>query len=183
MRLPACTRTSLIPHPPQEAARARCYRAASAFSNHSPRHRMKISRILLAFLTLACLALPAAAAEKKKKPKVKREPVITQVDEPAVAVLKPYDKDGNFEIDRTELAAMQTAYKADPTGPLKAFDQGKDGDLDELIDRAGMNVKLGAVPMAEADKKRAEQAKKKAAKAAAKAEAATKAEAAAKAAK
>ncbi len=137
---------------------------------------MKISHLLLAFLTLGCLALTAAAADgKKPKVKVKRPPVITQVDEAAVAVLKPYDKDGNFEIDRTELAAMQEAYKADPNGPLKAFDQDTNGMLDEQFDRAGMNVKLGAVPMAEADKKRAEKAKKKEEKAAAKGDAAAKA--------
>ena len=129
---------------------------------------MKTSHLLLALLTLGCLALPASAADAKK-PKVKRPIAITQVDEAAVAVLKPYDKDGNFEIDRTELAAMQTAYKADPAGPLKAFDQGADGTLDEQFDRASMNVKLGAVPMAEADKARAEKAKKRAEKAAAKA--------------
>ena len=132
---------------------------------------MKTSHLLLALLTLGCVALPAAAADKKK-PKVKRPPVITQVDDAAVAVLKPYDKDGNFEIDRTELAAMQEAYKAAPTGPLKDFDKGNDGTLDDLIDRAGMNVKLGAVPMAEADKKRAEKARLKEEKAAAKAKAA-----------
>jgi hypothetical protein len=135
---------------------------------------MKISHLLLAFLTLGCLALPATAADKKK-PKVKKPIHITEVDEAAVAVLKPYDKDGNFEIDRTELAAMQADFKAAPTGPLKAFDQDKNGALDELVDRAGMNVKLGAVPMAEADKKRAEAAKKKEEKAAAKAAAAAKA--------
>jgi hypothetical protein len=132
---------------------------------------MKASHLLLALLTLGCVTLPATAADKKK-PKVKRPPVITPVDEAAVAVLKPYDKDGNFEIDRTELAAMQEAYKAAPTGPLKAFDYGADGTLDDLVDRAGMNVKLGAVPMAEADKKRAEKAKQKEEKAAAKAKAA-----------
>ena len=129
---------------------------------------MKTSHLLLALLTLGGLALPATAADKKK-PKVKRPPVITQVDEAAVAVLKPYDKNGDFQIDRTELTAMQDAYKAAPTGPLKDFDKGADGTLDELIDRAGMNVKLGAVPMAEADKKRAEKAKQKEEKAAAKA--------------
>lgn len=137
---------------------------------------MKTSHLLLALLTLGSLGLPAFAADKKK-PKVKRPIAITQVDEAAVAVLKPYDKDGNFEIDRTELAAMQADYKAAPTGPLKPFDQAADGTLDELIDRAGMNVKLGAVPMAEADKKRAEQAKKKEEKAAAKAAAAAKGDA------
>lgn len=128
---------------------------------------MKTSCLLLALLTLGCLALPmSATAADKKKPKVKKPPVITQVDEAAVAVIKPYDKDGNYEIDRTELAAMQAAYQADPAGPLKAFDQDKDGKLDEQFDRAGMNVKLGAVPMAEADKKRAEKAAAKEAKAA-----------------
>jgi len=132
---------------------------------------MKTSHLLLALLTLGCLSLPAFAADKKK-PKVKKPIAITQVDEAAVAVIKPYDKDGNFEIDRTELAAMQADYTAAPTGALKAFDQDKDGKLDEQFDRAGMNVKLGAVPMAEADKKRAEQAKKREEKAAAKAKAA-----------
>ena len=124
-----------------------------------------------AILSLCCLGLPAAAADKKK-PKVKRPPVITQVDEAAVAVLKPYDKDGNYEIDRTELAAMQAAYQADPNGPLKAFDQDHDGKLDDQFERAGMNVKLGAVPTAEADKKRADKAKQREEKAAAKAKAA-----------
>jgi|GEM_PF-2563708 len=131
---------------------------------------MKTSHLVLALLTLGCLALPTLAADAKKpKVKVKRPPVITQVDEAAVAVLKPYDKNGDFQIDRTELTAMQDAYKAAPTGPLKAFDLGNDGTLDDQFDRAGMNVKLGAVPMAEADKKRAEKAKQKEEKAAAKA--------------
>ncbi len=139
---------------------------------------MKSSHLLLALLTLGGLALPAFAADAKKpKVKVKRPIAITEVDEAAVAVLKPYDKDGNFQIDRTELTAMQDAYKAAPNGPLKVFDKGSDGMLDDLIDRAGMNVKLGAVPMAEADKKRAEKAKQREEKAAAKAAAAPKADA------
>lgn len=83
--------------------------------------------------------------EHGKKPDAK--PVRTPTDmieEEAVAILKPYDKNADFEIDVTEFEAVQADFKKNPRGPLKQFDKGKDGAVDAMIDRAGMNVKLGS---------------------------------------
>lgn len=131
-----------------------------------------MKHILLA--SFVCLfAISTSAADKKKKP-IKDKPLAdVTVDEAAVALLKPFDKDGNFEIDRTEFGPLATAYKANPKGPLKQFDLSNDGMLDDTVDRAGLNNKLGAVPTKqardEAEKKRQERvAKAKAAAAKAK---------------
>jgi hypothetical protein len=66
------------------------------------------------------------------------------IEEEVVAILKPYDKNADFEIDVTEFEAVQADFKKNPRGPLKQFDKGKDGAVDAMIDRAGMNVKLGS---------------------------------------
>jgi len=76
------------------------------------------------------------------------------VNEAAVALLKPYDKNSDFEIDRDELRALQLELKANPRGPLAQFDLGKDGTLDDVIDRAGMNTKLGRAKMTTPAKKK-----------------------------
>ena len=101
-----------------------------------------ILTVLIAMLGLPVIA-PAA-----DKPKKKKEPTPPTVDTAAVAVLKPYDKDSNYEISADELKAMQADYKANPDGPLKPFDLEHDGTLDN-IDRIGMNNKLGAAKMVE----------------------------------
>lgn len=66
------------------------------------------------------------------------------LDEEVVAVLKPYDSNGDFEIDVEEFKAVETEFKKNPKGPLKSFDKANDGTLDAMIDRTGINVKLGA---------------------------------------
>jgi hypothetical protein len=95
----------------------------------------------------ACLCLTAAtpAAEPKKKKAGKPKAV---VDTQAVALIKPFDKDGDYEISADELKAMQSAYQAAPNGPLKELDRGNDGTLD-YIDQIGINNKLGAAKMVE----------------------------------
>lgn len=102
-----------------------------------------ITPLRIAFLLVFCLLSGAFAVEKKKK---KRGPTPPTVDTEAVALIKPYDKDANFEISAEELKAMQADYKANPNGPLKALDLSHDGNLDDL-DRLGMNNKLGAAKM------------------------------------
>jgi len=122
-----------------------------------------MKHILLA--SFICLfAISTSAADKKKKP-IKDKPLAdVTVDEAAVAVLKPFDKDGNFEIDHTEFSALAAAFKANPKGPLKQFDLANDGALDDVVDRAGLNNKLGAVPTKQArdaaEKKRQERVAK-----------------------
>lgn len=119
-------------------------------------------------LTALLIAVtPAMAAEEKKPPAKKSErakkpdkakkpepgkkpdakPVRTKtdmIDEDVVAILKPYDKNADFEIDVDEFDAVTADFKKNPRGPLKQFDKGKDGSVDAMIDRAGINVKLGS---------------------------------------
>ena len=76
-----------------------------------------------------------------------------KVDEAAVAVIKPYDKDGNYEISRPEFAAMQADFKANPTGPLKQFDRDANGKLEDGADLAYINIKLGELKMNEQPQK------------------------------
>lgn len=87
------------------------------------------------------------------------------VEEDTVALLKPFDTNSDFEIDVDEFKAIETEFKKNPKGPLKAFDKGKDGALDAMIDRTGINVKLGSAapkkkPAASSPAKKAEPAKK-----------------------
>lgn len=112
----------------------------------NPVIKMKTSRALTILILLASLPLCAFAAEKKKKKAVVPSGP-PKVDQAAVAVLKPYDKDGDFDISRDELAAIQTEYKSNPKGPLKDFDLDHNGVLDDVVDRASMNMKLGQLKM------------------------------------
>ena len=98
-----------------------------------------------ALAALLCLALsPAVLSAKPKTP-----PAPPKVDQAAVALLKPYDKDSNYEISRAELTAIQTDYAANPTGPLKIFDRDGNGKIDDGVDLAYMNIKLGELKMNE----------------------------------
>ncbi len=110
---------------------------------------MRPPSLVLRLLVLACLPAIAFAAEPKKK---KKAPALPVVDTEAVALIKPYDKDQNFEISADEFKAMQSDYKAAPDGPLKVFDLEKDGGLDN-VDRAGIGNKLGAAKMVEKPEK------------------------------
>ena len=103
---------------------------------------MKTSLITLSLL-VAVLATNNAQARSKTPP------APPKVDEAAVALLKPYDKDHNYEISRAELVAIQTDFTANPTGPLKMFDRDGNGKLDDGIDLAYMNIKLGELKMNE----------------------------------
>jgi len=58
--------------------------------------------------------------------------------------LKPYDKNGDWQIDVGEFGAVETDFLKTPKGPLEQFDKGKDGEVDAMIDRAYMNVLLGS---------------------------------------
>ncbi len=106
---------------------------------------MKISHSFILLILLVALPAGAFAAAKKKKPVTPAGP--PKVDTAAVALLKPYDKNGDFEISRDELAAVQADYKAAPKGPLKDFDLDHNGVLDDVVDRASMNMKLGQLKM------------------------------------
>lgn len=106
---------------------------------------MKLTARLVCLAALTALVAPTSAAKPKKKREVK--PI--EVDSAAVSAIKPYDKDGNFEIDLKEFEAVKAAFKANPTGNLKQFDKGGDGVLDETVDRAAMNIKLGEAKMAD----------------------------------
>ncbi|HWB04556.1 MAG TPA: hypothetical protein VG796_16125 [Verrucomicrobiales bacterium] len=122
---------------------------------------MKASSLFIAALLAA--ALPAAAADDKKPPKKPEPPKKMEpgkkpfpgrpggraartdmLDEDLVALLKPYDKNGDFQIDIEEFPAIEAEFKKYFSGPLKQFDRAKDGKLDIMIDRAYMNVKLGS---------------------------------------
>jgi len=126
---------------------------------------MKAIQCLIALL-IALIPAVAAAEDKKsprnrpdatkrsdrsKKPEPGKKPDAKQVrtktdmiEEEAVAILKPYDKNSDFEIDVNEFEALAAEFKKYPFGPLKQFDKGKDGKVDPMIDRAGINVKLGS---------------------------------------
>ncbi len=92
-------------------------------------------------LLLALSTLPLAAAPPAKMP------AAPAGGGPLVMALKPFDKNGNFQIEKEELADIQAEIKAHPDSPLKAVDLGADGSLDD-VDRAAMNVKLGQAAMA-----------------------------------
>lgn len=120
---------------------------------------MKIIALLSA---LVIAATPAFAADTKppvkktepakkkpdaKKPDPKKKPPpqrTDMIDEEIVALLKPYDINTDFEIDIEEFKALESAFKKSPKGPLKQFDKAKDGVIDAMIDRTGLNVKLGS---------------------------------------
>lgn len=90
---------------------------------------------------------PAKKKPDAKKPDPKKKPPpqrTDMIDEEVVALLKPYDKNTDFEIDIEEFKVMETDFKKSPKGPLKQFDKAKDGAIDAMIDRAGINVKLGS---------------------------------------
>ncbi len=114
-------------------------------------------RILVFGITILLAATSAFSAENKKK---KRDTKPVEADPVAVSAIKPFDKDGNYEIDLKEFPEVQAAFKASPTGKLKQFDKGGDGVLDETVDRAAMNIKLGEAKMA-ANAGSAKQRKKK----------------------
>ncbi len=98
-------------------------------------------------LSLLVLA-PMMAQAGKKAPAAP-----PKVDEAAVTLLKPYDKNSDYEISREEFAAIQTDFAANPTGPLKMFDRAGKGKLDDTVDRAYMNLKLGELKMNEQPQK------------------------------
>ncbi len=104
----------------------------------------------LTLVAILCLPVMTHAADEKKpapkKPAAKKPLAAITVDTAAVDLIKPYDKDGNFEISPDEMKAMQADYKANPRGPLSAFDLSHD-TLDD-VDRMSMNNKLGAAKMA-----------------------------------
>ncbi len=103
---------------------------------------------LLAFIPMAVMAKGPAAPPK--------------VDEAAVALIKPYDKDSNYEISRDEYAAMVKDFTAAPTGPLKLFDRDGNGKLDDVVDLAYINIKLGELKMNEQPQKPKKKKEKKA---------------------
>lgn len=115
-------------------------------------------KLILLCTALALSCAPALAADEKKppakkpeakKPEQPKKPApkkekTDMIEEDTVAALKPFDANGDFEIDLDEFKTIETEFKKNPKGPLKTFDKGKDGELDAMIDRAGINVKLGA---------------------------------------
>ena len=108
--------------------------------------KMRTTRSLTILILLASLPICVFAADKKKKKPVSPAGP-PKVDEAAVQLLKPYDTNSDFEISREELTAIQKDYKANPKGPLKDFDLDHNGILDDVVDRASMNMKLGQLKM------------------------------------
>jgi hypothetical protein len=116
---------------------------------------------VVALSLLACVFATGSFAKDpaKKKKEIKDVPLPdVVVDEAAIAVLKPYDKNGDMTIDKDEFVALAADYKKNPAGPLKQFDRNKDGTLDDFVDRAGINNTLGTVA---AKKQRDEQEAKR----------------------
>lgn len=108
---------------------------------------MKAIALIAIPLLAVAVASPSFAADKKKKRPIKDKPLPDVViDDAAVTLLKPFDKDGNYEIDKSEFPALAKAYADNPTGDLKVFDLNHDGTLDDTVDRAGLNNRLGTVP-------------------------------------
>ena len=102
------------------------------------------TRLIFAAIAVCGAATTSFSAEKKGK----RPSAPPQADPAAVSAIKPFDKDGNFEIDLKEFPAMQAAFNASPTGKLKQFDKGGDNKLDDTVDRAAINMELAASKMA-----------------------------------
>ena len=86
---------------------------------------MKFPSILVLTIGLVAFALPAQAGAGKGDPNKKA------AKKAARDAIAQYDKNGNGIIDGDEVAAIQKAYEADKTGPLKAFDLNADGKLDD----------------------------------------------------
>ena len=121
---------------------------------------MKSIALLSALSVLAIAVNPLVAADARKPPAKKTEPAkkvdpkkgglkpartkTDMIEEDTVALLKPYDKNSDFEIDVEEFKAIEADFKKNPKGPLKQFDKGKDGALDAMMDRTVLNVKLGS---------------------------------------
>ena len=99
----------------------------------------------LACLFCALLGTAAVAAPPKPaaKPAGKRPPPTELKDDSATALLKPYDRNGDWQIDVEEFSALETDFRKAPKGPLARFDKGKDGELDAMIDRTFLNTTLG----------------------------------------
>ena len=136
-------------------------------------------KLLHLFSALLIAVIPASGADEKKPPAKKPEPAkkadplktpdakkpdakpaprgrTDMLDEEVVALLKPYDKNDDYQIDVIEFGAVETDFKKKPFGPLKQFDKAKDGKLDAMIDRAYMNVKLGSAAPKKAPVKKPE---------------------------
>ena len=107
---------------------------------------MKLNPKTLALVLAA--ATPMMALAGKRPP-----PAPPKVDEAAVALLKPYDKDSNYEISKEEFSAIQADFVANPNGPLKMFNRTGKDKLDDTVDRAYMNLKLGELKMNEQPQK------------------------------
>lgn len=105
-----------------------------------------ILRLAISTAAIFCIASPAHAAKKGKRP----PPAPEKKESVDISAIKPFDKDRNFEIDLKEFPELQAAFKANPAGKLKEFDKGGDGVLDETVDRAAINMKLAAAKKADA---------------------------------
>jgi hypothetical protein len=103
---------------------------------------MKTIWTTVALMSVVLVAEGAPPAKGKKKGP--RPPATVLKDDAKTAVLKPYDKNGDWQIDVGEFAAVETDFLKTPKGPLEQFDKGKDGEVDAMIDRAYMNVLLGS---------------------------------------
>ena len=103
---------------------------------------MKTIWTTVALMSVVLVAEGAPPAKGKKKGP--RPPATVLKDDAKTAVLKPYDKNGDWQIDVGEFGAVETDFLKTPKGPLEQFDKGKDGEVDAMIDRAYMNVLLGS---------------------------------------
>ena len=100
--------------------------------------------ILTIFCAMSVVLVAEGAPPAKGKKKGPRPPATVLKDDAKTAVLKPYDKNGDWQIDVGEFAAVETDFLKTPKGPLEQFDKGKDGEVDAMIDRTYMNVLLGS---------------------------------------
>lgn len=103
---------------------------------------MKTIWTTVVMMSVVLVAEGAPPAKGKKKGP--RPPATVLKDDAKTAVLKPYDKNGDWQIDVGEFAAVETDFLKTPKGPLEQFDKGKDGEVDAMIDRTYMNVLLGS---------------------------------------
>ncbi len=96
------------------------------------------------FCAMSVVLVAEGAPPAKAKKKGPRPPATVLKDDAKTAVLKPYDKNGDWQIDVGEFAAVEADFLKTPKGPLEQFDKGKDGEVDPMIDRTYMNVLLGS---------------------------------------
>ena len=108
---------------------------------------------------------PAPPAPAKPAPPAPAKPAAPPKFDPArYGVLKPYDRNKDFQIDVYELKTMQSDFAAKPKGILWQFDYKKDGAIGEKDDLVKINTIMTGAKIAEEARQEQERKAKAAAR-------------------